>query len=211
MKKLNVLFLLLTVFAFSAMAQNGLDEKEVDNSDYSVNAKADAITVVLDASSPTFARRFNTGYTATCDHSSYASSNNNVFYDVIPFYTTSDEALDISCAMVSGTDDYIFFVYCDPFDAANPDLNLLAINDDGGEDFMPAFDPANGFDVVANTQYHLVISAFYNDSIGTADITFGGNFVVGTYPPPPSVPLSNWAFGLIALLSLGFVFVRFRR
>jgi len=215
MKKLNVLFLLLTVFAFSALAQNGLDEKGVDNSDYFVNAKADAITVVLDASSPTFGRRYHDGYTATCDHLSYASSQDNVFYDVIPFYTTSDEALDISCAMVSGTDDYIFFVYCNPFDAANPDLNILAIDDDGGEDWLPAFDPANGFDVAANTQYYLVVSPWYNNHIGTVDITFGGDFVVGTVPPPPppppTVPLSNWAFGLIALLSLGFVFVRFRR
>jgi len=72
MKKLNVLFLLLTVFAFSALAQNGLDEKGVDNSDYFVNAKADVITVVLDASSPVYARRFNAGYSSSCDHLSYA-------------------------------------------------------------------------------------------------------------------------------------------
>ena len=137
-----------------------------------------------------------------------------MYYQEIPFYTTSDEALDVSCVDMSGTSDYLFFVYCDPFDAANPDLNILAIDDDGGSGFLPAFDPAWAFDVTANTQYYLVISPFSNGAMGTSDITFGGDFVLGTIPedpPPPSVPLSNWAFGLIALLSLGFIYIRFRR
>jgi len=137
-----------------------------------------------------------------------------VYYQEIPFYTTSDEALDISMVDISGTDDYLFTVYCDPFDVANPDLNILALDDDDGPGYLPAFVPADAYDVMANTQYFLVVTPFSSGAEGTSDITFGGDFVIGLVPPPPpppTVPLSNWAFGLIALLSLGFIFVRFRR
>ena len=210
MRKFSVLFFLMVLFAFSAQAQNASLEKEVDKADYVVAAKADAVSGSLDASDPVFGRRYGSVYSNSCDAIANASGSNSVYYDVYPFYTTTGENLDISSVSTGGTNDCLFHVYCDPFDPANADLNVTAIDDDDGPSLMPAFLPGDNYYVEANTQYYLVMTTFSNGATGTYDITFGGDFVIGVYAPP-LVPLSNWAFLLIGLFVITFVFIKFKK
>lgn len=51
----------------------------------------------------------------------------------------------------------------------------------------------------------------FGDSWGSAPHEFSGIAIIVESPPPPSVPLSNWAFAIIGLLSVTFVYIKFRR
>jgi len=209
MKKFYVLIMLTFSVALSVNSSNSEEVKSIDKSEYFVQIRADITSGVIDASSPEFDRRWTNAYDANCSLSTFSAGNR--YYQVYPFYSVSDEPLDISSTTTGGTGDMHFTVYCDPFDATNSDLNITAINDDGGPGSMPAFDPANSYNVSANTQYYLVISTWGAGATGTYDISLGGNFVFGTVPPPAAVPLSNWAFVLFGLFAITFVFIKFRR
>ena len=205
-----VIIVLASVLSFGLMAQNSLDVKLPDDSDYVIANKADTYSGSISAASPQFSRQFSDGYAASCDYAATPSSAR--YYEVIPFYSTSTEALDISSTSTGGSSDMHFIVYCDPFDPLNNDQNIIAIDDDGGAGLMPAFDPVDNYIIQANTQYYLTISPWASaTSSASYDISFGGDFQVGVVGPPPTVPVSNWAFVLIGLLAIGFVFLKFRK
>ena len=209
MKKFYVLIMLTVAVTLSVYSSGSEEVKGVDKSEYVTANKADAVSGVIDASSPEFDRRWTNAYDANCSLSTFSAGTR--YYQVYPFYSVSDEPLDISSTTTGGSGDMHFTVYCDPFDANNSDLNITAINDDSGPGSMPAFDPANSYNVSANTQYYLVVSTWGAGATGTYDISLGGDFVFGTLAPPPAVPLSNWAFALIGLFALTLVFIKFRK
>jgi hypothetical protein len=212
MRKFYILMILVFAASFSVQAIN--DEKTDDNKEYVVQSKADVLSDETLATDPTYGRRYLNGFSDLCNMVSNASSQNSVYYKVYPFYSSSDENLDISTTTTGGNGDMFMALYCDPFDPTNPDLNILGIDDDGGPGSMPAFDPADNYTITANTQYYMVISTWSNGNVGSYDIALGGDFVFGTLappPPPPSVPLSNWAFALIGLFAVTLVFFKFRR
>jgi len=207
MRKFYILLALALAFSFSVQAIN--EEKSADKSEYSVQQRADAVSGFVDNTSPEFERRFGNGYDAGCAKSSSLSGLK--YYNVYPFYSTTGEALDISSTSTGGSSDFHFTVYCEPFDPANTDLNIKAIDDDDGPGYMPAFAPADAYMIDANTQYYLVMAPFSGGATGSYDITLGGNLVLGVVPAPPSVPLSNWAFALIGLFALTLVFFKFKK
>ena len=210
MKKVYLLFLFAFVASFGTFAQNSGEVKGVDNMDYIVANKADATSGSIDGTDPIYHRSFGNGYSGNCDWANNGSRDVN--YDVYPIYTTTSEALDISTTQTGGsTSDGHMTLFCDPFDPANPTLNVVAIDDDDGPGFMPAFLPADNYMVDANTQYYLVVTTFGDGATMDYDLTLGGNFTIGSPAPPPAVPLSNWAFALIGLFTVSFVFFKFRK
>lgn len=199
---------------FVLSAQSATEEKETDKSEYTVSSKSETVSGIIDATSPEFIRNYSNGYSADCNKLAYVSGTR--YYMLYPFYTTSTENLDISSTSVSGTTDMHFTVYCDPFDDAVSGSNIIAIDDDDGPGAMPAFVPSDGYEVLANTQYYLVMSTFGSGATGAYDISFGGDFVTGIYvapppPPPPAAPISNWAFVLIGVLAVTVVFFKFKK
>lgn len=214
MKKIYVLIVLAIMFSFAVQVSG--EEKSPDTKDYLAQSKADVVSGSLDATSPIY-EKIKTAwgdptYDAACSLVTEAVVGDR-YYAVYPFYSSTAEPLDISLTSTGGSTDGYATVYCEPFDPVNPGLNIKAVDDDDGPSLMPAFDPSEGFGIEANTQYYLVVSTYSVITDISFDITFGGDFVLGTPapPPPPTVPLSNWAFAIIGILALTFVFIKFRK
>ncbi|MCA1778782.1 MAG: hypothetical protein LC637_05215 [Xanthomonadaceae bacterium] len=115
-----------------------------------------------------------------------------------------------------GTDisDTVLSLYCDPFDPANADQNLVAYNDDAGG-LLSGFDGSEGIVLAPDTTYFLVVSLFSPAGIGGGnyELTVGGLNAGETVefgpagPTPPPVPESTPVpalsmLGMIGLLLL---------
>lgn len=209
MKNFYVLMLLIAGAAFSVNASDSGEVKEIDKSEYIVASKADALSGAIEVTDPIFHRNWGNGYNGSCNHS--ANPSRDVYYDVYPIYSSTGENLDISTASTGGSSDCHFTLYCDPFDPAFPLLNMTAIDDDDGPGNMPAFVPGDNYYIAANTQYYLVMTTYSSLATASYDISMGGNLAFGAVPPPPVVPLSNWAFALIGLFAVTLIFIKFRR
>jgi hypothetical protein len=192
------------------------NEKQPDTMDYTIDAanRSDTTSGNIDGSQ-TFDRRFLVTYDGTCSAASSDSSNDGVGYEVFPFYSPAGQAVDAE--VVLGTlSDSVMFVYCDPFDPANPDLNLLAWDDDGGVGLGSAMTPADGYMLDPFTQYYMVISGYSSASSGDYTLNLGGDLVFGQ-PTPYEAPeagiptLSTVGVGLFLLALAGAAVLFLRR
>lgn len=209
MKKMYSILMALAFISVFAFGQNLNSEKEIDNSEYVIADKADSQAGSLDNTDPTYNRIFGSPYSNVCNGSASTSGvGSNVYYDVYEIHTTVSEALDISITSAGLGDSYMT-LYCS-FDPMDPESNIVCGDDDGGAGFMSAFAPGDNYVVDANTTYYLVITSFGNGETGGYTVDMGGNLVFGAVVPP-AVPISNWVFGLIGLLAIGFVFIKFRK
>jgi hypothetical protein len=208
MRKFYLLFLTVFFVSSLSMAQNNISEKEIDNSNYVVTQKAASQAGSLDVTDPTYNRIFGSPYGANCDGSANTSgTGSNVYYDVYEIHTTVAEAAVISISS-SGLGDSYMTLYCS-FDPLDPTANIVCGDDDGGSGFMSAFTPADNYLIEANTSYYLVVTSFGNGETGGYTVDMAGNLQFT--PAPPSVPLSSWAFAIIGLLAVTFVFIKFRK
>ncbi|MEE4273192.1 MAG: hypothetical protein V2I67_16075 [Thermoanaerobaculales bacterium] len=195
--------LLIVVAGFA-----GADVKEPDTVDYMVMIEADSTPGNLDGSN-TFDRRFLVTYDGTCAAASSDSSNDGVSYEVFPIWSTVDEALEAEVVLGSLSDS-VLFLYCDPFDPMNPEVNLVAWDDDDGAGFGSAFTPADGYMITANTQYYLVVTGYGNASLGDYTLTMGGDAVFGqpatpTPTGPQPVPTTSRTGMIILVAALALV------
>ncbi|NOZ12106.1 MAG: PKD domain-containing protein [Acidobacteria bacterium] len=140
----------------------------------------------LDNQSTTFNRPGHIIYSINCD-ATWSSQYNNVRYMVFTIYTTEEEPLQAFLACAEGDDSYLL-LYCDGFDPANPTQNLIAGDDDDGEDvggseYSSAFTASDEYVIHPYTLYKLVVTEYdsYDDRLSLFALTLYGNahFLVG--------------------------------
>lgn len=210
MRKIYFLFAVILMTSTLAIAQNSSSEKGVDKSEYVVMTKSANQSGDLGAADPTYNRIYGSPYDGTCNvFANLSGSGTATYYDVYEIHTTTSEAADISISSASFSDSYMT-LYCS-FDPLNPDQGVFCGDDDDGSGFLSAFLPSDGYMLDANTSYYLVITSFSNGTTGSYTVDMGGNLQFGPPPAPPTVPLSNWAFAIIGILALSFVFIKFRK
>ena len=212
MKKFYVLFLAVAFLSFGTVLQAANTEKEADNSEYVVQQRGAVLNdALVDGVDGRYKRIYGSPYDGTCNAASNLSGfADDVLYKVYEIHTTVAEAADISLDdLGTGLDDTYMTLYC-TFDPNNADQNVFCGDDDGGAGWMSAFTPVDGYMLDANTSYYLVVAGYNNGAEGGFAINMGGNLDFGA-PPPPPVPLSNWAFALIGLFALTFVFIKFKK
>lgn len=209
MRKFYILILLTACTGFFANAQLVSEEKGIDNSEFVIASKADAISGSLDPTDPTYNRISGGSYSGSCGISANLSSwGTDVYYDVYEIHTTINEAAIISITSGGLSDSYMT-LYCS-FDPNFPDQDIYCGDDDGGVGYMSAFTPADSYIIAANTTYFLVITSFDNGDTGAYSVDMGGNLVFGAFVPL-TVPISNWAFAIIGLLAVTLVVFKFRK
>ena len=189
-KKWQVMALALAVAVAPLVAGAADPEKVPDNSEFTIGAgnRSDTTTGNLDGSQ-TFDRRYSVNYDGTCNATSSDSSYDGVSYQVFDIHSPVTENLVAEVSNAS-FDDSVMFLYCDPFDPANPDQNLVAWDDDGGTGYLSAFTDADGYQIQANTTYHLVVCGYHDYDQGTFTLTLGGQAVFDSGAPTPT-PLAN--------------------
>jgi len=159
-------------------------EKSPDSVDYSILVDADTTAGNLDGSDA-FDRRYLVTYDGTCNAVSSDSSLDGSPYQVFEISSPVTESLEAE--VVLGTlEDSVLFVYCDPFDPLNPELNLRAWDDDDGVGYGSAITPADGYMIEADTPYFLVVGGFADDDFGDFTLNLGGNAVFGQVQPTPT-------------------------
>lgn len=211
----------LSVLPLSSWA--GSDpEKAPDTSEFSLApaSRADSTTGDLDGSQ-TFDRRWDVNYDGTCNATSQDSSYNGQSYQAFAIHSTTTEALIAEVADGGGTlSDSVMFLYCDPFDAANPDQNIVAWDDDGGIGYLSAFTAGDNYVIQADTTYWLVISGYDDNDLGTFTLNLGGDAVFGPasgVPTPtplaaPGVPATTpWGAAVLLLALCGVALAILRR
>lgn len=166
---------------------------------------------------PTYDRISTGDVSPTCTATStFSGIGVGIPYVAVPIYTPVGENL-VATINAAGTDvsDTTLSLYCDPFDPAAADLNLVAYDDDGAGNLLSAFDGSEGAFMNANEQYYLVVSLFSPGSIagGNFQLDLGGQILVGSpvIAPPIAIPtLSSWSLILLAGM-LGFTTVWYHR
>lgn len=213
MKRNLVVFLVAFVVAIPFSGFADVSEKTIDTQDYSMPAgdRSDTTPGVLDGSN-TYDRAWDVTYDGTCTATSLDSGNDGSSYEVFAFYTPVAENLD-ALVTLGTLSDSVMFVYCDPFDPANPDVNLVAWDDDDGDGLASAIIPADGVAIDADTTYFLVIAGYGATALGTYTLDLGGNAVFGaaqqptptpepTMPPDGPQPIPTTSRGGVALMAL---------
>jgi len=180
MKKMMACVAVLALASGFAVAS----EKSPDMVDYSILVEAGTTSGNLDGSD-TFDRRYIVTYDGTCDAVSSDSSLDGTPYQVFEISSPVAEALEAE--VVLGTlEDSVLFVYCDPFDPLNPELNLRAWDDDDGVGYGSAITPADGYMIDADTTYFLVVGGYGDDDFGDFTLNLGGNAVFDQAQPTPT-------------------------
>ncbi len=133
---------------------------------------------------PTYNRIFTGSVDPNCNAASTLSGIGvGVPYASIEIRSTTGENL-VAAVNPAGTDiaDTVLSLYCDPFNPADAQANLVAYNDDANG-LLSAFDGTEGAFMQANTSYFLVLSLFSPGAIGGGQyqIDLGGNILLG--PP----------------------------
>ncbi len=133
---------------------------------------------------PTYDRIFTSDVDPGCNATStFSGSGVGVQYMSIAVHTTVASENMIAALNAGGTtiSDTVLSLYCEPFDPANADLNLVAYDDDGGSGLLSAFDGSEGATVTSGNTYYLVVSLFSPGSIGGGafQLDLGGDLAFG--------------------------------
>jgi hypothetical protein len=134
----------------------------------------------LDGSSPVYDRIYGGSVDLTCNSSVYDSGVDGQYYAAVPIATTVSENLEAEF-LAAGTTigDTVMTLYCDPFDPANPSVNVVSYDDDGAGNLLSGFYASDGIFLDAGVQYWLVLSTFSGGVTGSYDVCLGGHFFVG--------------------------------
>ncbi len=157
----------------------------------------DEISGVIDASSPRWNRVYEASGEAdlTCQLEAFDSNQDQCPYVALPIHgISSGERLRVEVVRAATTmADTVLYLYCEDFDPAQPDKNLIATNDDFGGEETSGFGQYLELDLVGPLTYYLVLSAFDGvDESGEGEVTgdFGsyqvclrGDYVFGEYVP----------------------------
>jgi len=184
--KKSLAMMVLLISGFALMAQ--VNEKDlVVPKDPALlnnifNNRADSAIGNLNGA-PTYDRIFTGSVDPNCNAPSTLSGiGTGVPYVVYEIFSTTGENL-VGAINPAGTDvaDTTLSLYCDPFNPADAQANLVAYNDDFGS-LLSGFDGTEGAFMAAGTSYFLVVSLFGPTSIGGGNfqLDLGGNIQIGS-------------------------------
>ena len=116
----------------------------------------------LTAASGTYDRIYNLGAVATdCTGEAVDSANNGMYYDLYCLQVDDTNPIELILD-ANGTNiiDTVLTLYCSPFDPVQPELNVVAFDDDSGEGTLSALTAARNIALAPGQEYWLVISTF---------------------------------------------------
>jgi hypothetical protein len=217
MKKIILVLAALT-FSFGLALAEEAEQKQPDNSDFMFNGSRDIMGVFTgqyDGTSPTWNRPiYPSGYDPDCNGAGAVSNTSTYMYAMHSFVAPYDAyiiaTLENPISNCCDVTDMYFFLYCDPFSAATPLVNLRAGDDDAGTGFNSAFLEVDEIFVEGGATYHFVASHF-----GSINPPYSGPAVDYTitysFTPVGEIPLANWALGIGLFLIIAVTLIRLKR
>ena len=180
------------IFASIAFAQGGTNDEavtavETKGAEANQPSKVDhalfgpSVSGVLDNSSPIWDRIFGGAIDVGCNATMTDSSNDGQYYADIAFQVTDSNPITVE-VNGAGTSigDTVIAIYCDPFDATMPMVNVVAYDDDGGAGTLSAFTAVDNISLTVGNTYHLILSTYSGGVAGTYQVDFSDNVVLGT-------------------------------
>lgn len=183
---------LLAIVACLALSVSAFAEKQHDDSEYQVTGDRVVITGSLTTSSPTYNRTLSTG---TADPNCNATASLSgvgtaVYYETHCVTVTNSNPIEVAVDDVATTiGDTFMALYCDPFDPANSQANLVIADDDGGVGLYSAFTLSDNVTLTPGNNYWLVLTTYSNGNTGDYTINTSDNVV---NCGPISVDASSW-------------------
>lgn len=176
MKQVLIVMCVLCL-ASAGMAQ--VDEKAImGDSEPGIRSPAvDSYSGLLWESSPVWNRIFGNAVDTACNASMSDSGADGQYYEVIPIQVTAAENLECEIMLFTGADT-VMALYCDPFDPANPQTNVVAYDDDDGWTPLSAFLASDNILLSPGNTYYLVVSTFNPGDWGTFTVDFTSATVV---------------------------------
>ena len=180
MKRCALVLCVLSL-ATVALAQQPLDPvKETElqaagpSHDYVLEGpRSDTYSGTISTASPIWNRIYGCDVSPACAATCSDSGVDGQYYEVIPIEVTAAENLECEVTAFQGTaGDSTIQVYCNPFDPAQPLVNVVAYDDDDGPGALSIFVAADGVLLQPGQTYYLVFSPFYPDEVGDFTIEF---------------------------------------
>lgn len=177
MRKLPFVTLLSLTGILAAAGSAAAGEKALDT----VNIKAgpasfQVLAGVLDASSPTWDRIHTAAVDANCGAPALDSANDGMPFDIFCIEVSDTEPVQIVLdADLTSLTDTVLTLYCDPFDPAAPDRNVIAFDDDDGVGTRSALTAADDIRLVPGREYWVVVSTYGAGMYGTFRVQLGDN------------------------------------
>lgn len=173
MKLANVLLIALMLVATVALAGEKVADTQNALPNYSTRG---VITGSLTENSPTWNRIYGGSVSLDCASQVNDSSTDGQYFALFCITVSDDTPVEIIVDPAGTTlHDTVMALYCDPFDPADPSLNVVSYDDDGGDGLLSAFVAGDGITLTPGNQYFLVLSNF-----GVGDPDDMGDFVINT-------------------------------
>jgi hypothetical protein len=116
----------------------------------------------LTTSSGTYDRIYTSGgVDAQCGAEAFDSANDGMYFDIYCLQVDDNNPIDLILD-ANGTNiaDTVLTLYCSPFNPTQPQLNVVAFDDDSGESTLSAITAAQIVRLVEGQEYWLVISSY---------------------------------------------------
>ena len=173
MKFVNVLIIALMLVSGAAFAA----EKEADTQNaVPTRSTLGVISGALDADSPVYDRIFSGAVSLECASEVSDSSQDGMFFDMFCIEVSSSDPIELIVDPAATLlHDTVMTIYCDPFDPAAPEMNVVSFDDDGGEGLLSAFTADDNITLTPGETYYLVLSNF-----GSGDDDDMGAYAINT-------------------------------
>lgn len=175
MKFVNVILIALMLVAGAAFA----GEKEIDNQNALPNAGSRAVlSGTLDDNSATYDRVFGGSVSLECASEVVDSSSDGQHMELFCIQVSDSEAIEIIVdPELTTIGDTVMTLYCDPFDIADPSLNVVSYDDDGGDGLLSAFVVEDGITLTPGNTYFLLIAGYNSTHLGDFSINTSANVI----------------------------------
>ena len=184
---------ILMIMAVASMAFAADMPKDPDRVDYTMDSPSRIVlTGELTDSSPTWHRWRPTSYEEldlNCGLVFTSDYTNEPHYDQYCFNVSNSDPVEF--VVDDAGFDTVIYIYCDPFDAMDPTVNGVYMDDDDGVSLNSAIFAANGVTLTPGNDYWFVICS-YSTTIGTYSVQTSDNVALcGTVAAEESDILEN--------------------
>ncbi len=131
----------------------------------------------LTLASGTYDRIYTSGsIDAQCGAEAFDSANDGMYFDVYCLQVDDANPIDLILD-ANGTNiiDTVLTLYCSPFNPTQPQLNVVAFDDDSGEGTLSAITAAQNVVLEEGQEYWLVVSSYGANMTGDYVIQKSGN------------------------------------
>ena len=175
MKFVNVTLIALVLMAGAAFA----DEKMIDHQNALPNAASRGVlNGALTENSSTYDRIYSGVLSLDCASEVSDSGNDGTSFEMICFEVSDSEPIEmVADPTLTTIGDTFFTIYCDPFDIAAPELNVVLTDDDGGEGLLSAYTVDDGLTLTVGNTYYLVVASYSAGGFGDFSITTSANII----------------------------------